>query len=63
MKFELYTAFGFVAIASAIVALGRIAMGEDAVEVVRVNIVVGGICLGAMLLLFYRKRRQIERRT
>ena len=63
MIFKLYTGFAFVAIASAIVALVRIAMGEDAVEAVRPNIVIGSVCLAMMIMLYYRERRKIERKN
>jgi len=63
MKFKLYTAFAFVGIASAVVALIRIAEGQDPQEVIPVNIVMGSFCFGCMLLLMYKERRKIERRT
>jgi len=63
MNLKLYQAFGFLAIGSGIVTLGRIAMGEDRKEVMDLNIVWGIICLIAMILLMYRERRKIERRA
>ena len=63
MIFKLYTGFAFVAIASAIVSLVRIALGHDAIEAVRPNIVIGSVCLAMMMLLYYRERRQIERKN
>lgn len=63
MIFKLYTVFAFVAIASAVVALVRIALGQDVIEAVRPNIVIGSICLVMMMLLFYRDRRKIARRN
>jgi len=63
MKFKLYTAFGFVAIATAIVSLIRLAEGQDPQEIIPVNIVMGSFCLVCMLLLRYKERRKIERRS
>ena len=63
MIFKLYTGFAFVAIASAVVALVRIALGEDAIEASRPNIVIGSVCLVMMMSLYYRERRKIARRN
>ena len=63
MNLKLYQGFGLVAIASALVALVRIGLGQDPQEVIPVNIVMGSFCVGCMLLLMYKERRKIERRT
>ena len=63
IKIKLYTGFAFVAIASAIVSLVRIALGHNIQEAVIPNIVIGGICLACMMILNYTDRRQIERRN
>ena len=63
MKIKLYAGFAFVAIASSVVALIRIALGHDVQEAVIPNIVIGGICLACMIILNYTDRRQIERRN
>lgn len=63
MKFGLYLGFGFVAIASALVALVRLALGQDASEVIPPNVVIGSVCLVVMMLLYYRGRKKIERRN
>ncbi len=63
MNLKLYQGFGLVAIASALVALVRIGLGQDPQEVIPVNVVAGGVCLGCMLLLMYKERRKIERRS
>lgn len=57
MNLKLYTGFGFVAMASAIVALIRIVLGQDPQEVVPANLVISGVCLVFMGGLFYRDRR------
>lgn len=63
MKIKLYMAFAIVGIASGIVALGRLALDHDVVEVVQLNIVIGGICVVMVILLSYKERRQIARRN
>ena len=63
MSLKLYQGFALVAIASGIVALGRLVLGHDAQEVVPPNIVIGGVCVVMMVLLFYKERREIERRN
>ena len=63
MSFKLYYGFGLVAIASGIVALGRLALGQDYDEVIPPNIVIGGICVVMLILLSYRERRKIARRN
>lgn len=62
MNLKLYQGFALVAIASALVALVRIGLGQDPQEVIPVNVVAGGVCLICMLLLMYKERRKIERR-
>lgn len=63
MKIKLYQGFALVGIASGIVALGRLALGHDAQEVVPPNIVIGGVCVVMMVLLSYKEWRQIARRN
>lgn len=63
MSLKLYQGFALVAIASCIVALGRLALGHDVQDVIPPNIVIGGVCLVMMVLLFYKERRQIARRN
>jgi hypothetical protein len=58
MNFKLYTGFGFVALASAIVALGRLAAGQDPQVVIPTNVTIGGVCVVVMLLLMYREKRK-----
>jgi len=61
--FKLYHGFAFVAIASGIVTLVRIALGEDAIEAARPNVVIGSVCFAVMGLLLYRERRKINAKT
>ena len=63
MMIKLYSLFALVALASAIIALVRIALGHEASEVVAPNIVIGGISLACMMIIFYTDRRKIERRN
>ena len=63
MKFKLYTAFAFVAIATGIVTLGRLLLGQDPQEVVPVNIIMASLCVTGMAILMYKERRKIERRN
>lgn len=65
MMIKLYSLFALVAVAlaSAIIALVRIALGHDASEVVPPNIIIGGISLACMMIIFYTDRRKIERRN
>jgi len=63
MNLKLYQGFGLVAIASALVALVRIGLGQDRQEVLPVNLAAGAFCLVMMILLSYRERRKIERRS
>jgi len=41
----------------------RLGEGADPQKLIPVNIVMGSICLGCMLLLRYKERRKIERRS
>ena len=63
MKNKLYASFALVAMASAIIALIRIAIGHDAVEAVQPNLVIGSVCVACMIIISYKKRRQIARRN
>ena len=63
MNLKLYQGFGLVAIASGLIALVRIGLGQDRQEVIPVNLAAGAVCLVCMVLLMYRERRKIERRT
>lgn len=54
---KLYTGFCLVAIASAIVALGRLALGHNPQDVIPPNVVISGVCLAVMMGLIYRERR------
>ena len=58
MKFKLYHGFAFVAMASAIVALGRLAIGQDPQQVIPTNVTIGSVCVVCMLILMYRERRK-----
>ena len=60
---KLYQGFALVAIASAIVALVRLGLGQDYNDVIPPNLVIGGVCVVMMVLLMYRERRQIARRN
>ena len=63
MNLKLYQGFGLVAITSALVALVRIGLGQDPQKVIPVNLAAGAFCLVCMVLLMYRERRKIERRS
>jgi len=63
MNLKLSQGFGLVAIASAVVSLIRIAEGGDPQKVIPVNLAAGVFCLVCMVLLMYRERRKIERRS
>ena len=63
MNLKLYQGFGLVAIASAVISLVRLAKGEDPQEIIPVNLAAGAFCLVCMVLLMYRERRKIERRS
>jgi len=54
MKIKLYQVFAFIVIVSSIVALGRLALGQDYNDVIPLNLTITGICLVMMVLLFYR---------
>ena len=58
MNFKLYHGFAFVALASAIVALGRLAIGQNPQDVIPTNVTIGGVCVVMMLLLMYREKRK-----
>ncbi len=63
MKNKLYASFALVALASAIIALIRIAIGHNSVEAVQPNLVIGSVCVTCMIILSYKERRQIARRN
>jgi len=63
MKNKLYASFAIVALASAVIALIRIALGHDAVDAVTPNIIIGSVCVACMMVLSYKNRRQIARRN
>lgn len=63
MSLKLYRGFALVAIASAVVALGRLALGQDYNDVIPPNMGIGAFCLVMMVLLFYKERRKIARRN
>jgi len=63
MNLKLYQGFGLVAIAIAVISLMRLAEGQDPQKVIPVNLAAGAFCLVCMLLLMYKERRKIERRT
>ena len=63
MKIKLFASFALIGLASAVIALIRIAIGHDATEAVTPNIIIGGACVACMYLLFIKERRQIVRRN
>lgn len=63
MNLKLYQGFALIAMASAIVALVRLAFGQPVEEVVPPNIVIGGICFVVMLLLIIREKRKLPNGT
>jgi len=63
IKIRLYAIFAVVAILSAVITLLRIATGADAHEAAVPNIIIGSICLGGMIVLSFKERREIARRN
>jgi len=62
MKIKLYGILALVAIISAVIALIRIALGQDSQEVVSPNITIGVICVIGMYVLLLKERKQIKKR-
>lgn len=63
MNLKLYQGFGLVGIASALVTLVKIGLGDDPQEVIPTNITIGGVCFGMMMLLLWRHKRNARKIT